>query len=110
MDDFKREIAGALKSTIDAHGPIDRDAIPSATKRIARAIRDEAKRERDRTLGTKARTRQALPPEAHSAVDRIRPQLAGAGETVTLDTNVVLVLLDELHVAYGLKDSEEPPS
>lgn len=47
---LEREIAGALKSTIDAHGAIDESKVGSATKRIAGAIREAAKRERDRLV------------------------------------------------------------
>jgi hypothetical protein len=46
-DRFEKNIAGALKSVVDAHGPIDRASIPSAAKRIASGIRDSIKRERD---------------------------------------------------------------
>lgn len=49
-DEFKREVAGALKQTIDAHGPIDDDTISSASKRVARSIREAIKRERDRHM------------------------------------------------------------
>jgi hypothetical protein len=34
MDSFARQIAGALKATINAHGPITEDAVGCATKRI----------------------------------------------------------------------------
>lgn len=54
-DRFAREIAGALKATIDAHGPIDRTNISSATKRIAHALREAMKRERDHMLTTQPR-------------------------------------------------------
>jgi hypothetical protein len=33
-----KEIEGALKSAIDAHGPITKELIPSAAKRIAGAL------------------------------------------------------------------------
>jgi hypothetical protein len=55
---LEREIAGALRSTIHAHGPITEDFIGSATKRIALAIREVAKRERDRLMTTQPRTRR----------------------------------------------------
>jgi hypothetical protein len=45
--DFERQIPGALKSTIDAHGPIDYNFVGSAAKRIAASIREPIKRERD---------------------------------------------------------------
>lgn len=47
MSQFEREIGGALKSTIDAHGPITEQWVGSAAKRIAAAPRNEMKRERD---------------------------------------------------------------
>ena len=55
MDRFKREIAGALKATIKAHGPITEGGISSATKRIAGALRSEMKRERDAIAKTTPR-------------------------------------------------------
>jgi hypothetical protein len=55
MDQFAREIAGALKATIDVHGPITEARIASATKRIAHALREEMKRERDRMVKTQPR-------------------------------------------------------
>jgi hypothetical protein len=55
MDELTREVAGALKQTIDAHGPITEIHIGSAAKRIATAIREAAKRERDRMMATTAR-------------------------------------------------------
>ena len=55
MDDFKREISGALKSTIAAHGPIEEADVPSATKRIAAALREAMKRERDRIAQSEPR-------------------------------------------------------
>ena len=55
MAELEKEIAGALKRTIDAHGPISKDYIGSATKRIAAAIREAAKRERDRLMTTTPR-------------------------------------------------------
>ena len=54
-DQFARDIAGALKSTIDAHGPIGYDDVGSATKRISHALREAMKRERDRMLQTHPR-------------------------------------------------------
>lgn len=47
MDQFKKDIAGALRDTIHAHGPITEQHIGSATKRIAAGIRNSLKRERD---------------------------------------------------------------
>jgi hypothetical protein len=70
MDDFKREIAGALRSTIDAHGPITADEISSATKRVAGMIREQLKRERDVILQTSGRTRPPMPPQVQSILDR----------------------------------------
>ena len=55
MDQFKREIAGALKATIKVHGPITERDISSATKRIAGALRNEMKRERDAIAKTTPR-------------------------------------------------------
>lgn len=55
MDEFAREIAGALRATINAHGPITEGEIPSATKRIAHALREAMKRERDRMMKTQPR-------------------------------------------------------
>ena len=46
-DPFKREISGALKATIAAHGPITEEWVGSAAKRIAGMLRAEMKRERD---------------------------------------------------------------
>lgn len=51
-DELARAIAGALKQTIDAHGPISQDGIPSATKRLSHALREALRHERDRILGT----------------------------------------------------------
>ena len=47
VEQLKRDIAGALRSTIEAHGPISEDQIGSATKRVAAGIRSSLKRERD---------------------------------------------------------------
>jgi hypothetical protein len=55
MGQFEREIAGALKNTIDAHGPITEDWIPSAAKRIKHALREAMKRERDAIAATTPR-------------------------------------------------------
>ena len=55
MDQFKREIAGALRSTIEAHGPIKERDIGSATKRISAALREAIKRERDQLMKTEPR-------------------------------------------------------
>jgi hypothetical protein len=52
---FVREVSGALKATINAHGPIDVDNIPSATKRVTHALREAMKRERDRMMRTQPR-------------------------------------------------------
>lgn len=46
-DQFEREIAGALRDAINHHGPIDKEQIGSASKRIASTIREALKRERD---------------------------------------------------------------
>ena len=46
-DPFTREIAGALKATINDHGPIDQEQVGSAAKRIASQLREAMKRERD---------------------------------------------------------------
>lgn len=66
MAQLEKEIAGALKATIRAHGAINEDNIPSAAKRIAAAIREEAKRERDALMRTTPRTSEKklgqLPP------------------------------------------------
>jgi hypothetical protein len=56
-DEFTREIAGALKQTIDAHGPITAKDVPSATKRLASALRESMKRERDRLATSQSKTR-----------------------------------------------------
>ena len=61
MDQFAREIAGALKATINEHGPIDETSIPSATKRLAAALREAMKRERDRIATS---TPRKDPPES----------------------------------------------
>jgi hypothetical protein len=55
MNQLEREISGALKNTIDSHGPITRELIGSASKRIAGQIREAAKRERDHLLTTTPR-------------------------------------------------------
>jgi hypothetical protein len=55
MGQFEKEIAGALKNTIDAHGPIDLDHVPSAAKRIKHALRESIKRERDAIARTTPR-------------------------------------------------------
>lgn len=55
MENLGKEIAGALRQTINAHGPITRDLIGSAAKRITAAIREAAKRERDHLLTTTPR-------------------------------------------------------
>jgi len=55
MPELEKEIAGALKNTIHAHGEITERNIDSATKRIAAAIREAAKRERDHLLTTTPR-------------------------------------------------------
>ena len=47
-EEFTREIAGALKATINAHGPITEGSVSSAAKRVKHALREEMKRERDR--------------------------------------------------------------
>lgn len=47
MGQFEREIAGALKNTINAHGPITEEWVASAAKRIKHALRESMKRERD---------------------------------------------------------------
>lgn len=52
---FVREVSGALKATINAHGPIGVDNIPSATKRVTHALREAMKRERDRIMTTQPR-------------------------------------------------------
>lgn len=70
MDDFKREISGALRSAIDAHGPITNDNRTSATKRIAGMIRDALKRERDTILKTTGKARPPMPPHVQSILDR----------------------------------------
>jgi inorganic triphosphatase YgiF len=54
--DFAKQIRGALKACIDAHGAITTEHLESATKRVRTQIRsvvlDEIKRlERDRTAG-----------------------------------------------------------
>jgi hypothetical protein len=54
-DPFTRAIVGALKSTIDAHGPISRDDVSSAAKRVSAALREVMKRERDLLLATQPR-------------------------------------------------------
>jgi len=59
MGDLEREIAGALRQTINDHGPITRDLIGSAAKRITAAIREAAKRERDRLMTTTPRKPRA---------------------------------------------------
>lgn len=56
MENLEREIAGALKQTIDAHGPITIENRSSAAKRIASAIREAIKRERDALMRTQPRT------------------------------------------------------
>jgi len=58
VDEFAREIAGALKATIKAHGVISEEHIPSATKRITAALREAMKRERDRMMTTQPRQPQ----------------------------------------------------
>jgi hypothetical protein len=55
VDQFAREIAGALKATIHAHGPITEDDVSSATKRVAHSLREAMKRERDRMMTTQPR-------------------------------------------------------
>lgn len=35
MSDLERQVIGALRSTIEAHGPITKEQIGSAAKRIA---------------------------------------------------------------------------
>jgi hypothetical protein len=62
MDQFAREIAGALRATIKAHGPITEEIIASATKRIAHALREEMKRERDRMAKTQPRAEKTVTP------------------------------------------------
>ena len=42
MIDNNRAIIGALKSAIDAHGPIDKTRITSAAKRILGALKDNS--------------------------------------------------------------------
>lgn len=54
-DPFTRAIVGALRSTIDAHGPISRDDVSSAAKRVSSALREVMKRERDLLLTTQPR-------------------------------------------------------
>lgn len=46
---LEKQIAGALRSTIDAHGPITREWIGSATKRIISLLkeREQAARSKD---------------------------------------------------------------
>lgn len=57
MDDFKRQVVGAIRSAIDAHGPITDDNADSAGKRIANAIQADIKTERDRLMTTQPKTR-----------------------------------------------------
>lgn len=56
MNTFKREIAGALRETINAHGSITPELIGSATKRVAAGIRSSLKRERDLIAASTPRT------------------------------------------------------
>lgn len=96
MDDFKREISGALRSTIDAHGPITDDNRTSATKRIAGMIRDALKRERDTILQTTGKARPPMPPQVQSILDR----------TETSTDPEIQELRRLLTLAYSEKDSE----
>lgn len=59
-DPFTRAILGALKSTIDAHGPISADDVSSAAKRVSAALREVIKRERDLLLATQPRNRPLI--------------------------------------------------
>lgn len=59
MDRFARQIAAALSETIKVHGPITPELVGSATKRIAAALREEMKRERDHIMTTQPRQKRA---------------------------------------------------
>jgi hypothetical protein len=48
---FERRVAGALRSTIDAHGPITKQWIGSATKRIVSEIKALEREERSEAGG-----------------------------------------------------------
>lgn len=48
---FHKHIAGVLKSAINAHGPITRENLPSAAKRVVGAIRDWNKKQRAKRNG-----------------------------------------------------------
>jgi hypothetical protein len=65
MDNFKKEIAGALRDAINTHGPITPELIGSATKRIAAGIRSSMKRERDLIAASTPRSVPA--PEGRSS-------------------------------------------
>ncbi len=79
MDKFKRDIAGALREAINAHGPITPELIGSATKRVAAGIRGSLKRERDLIA---ASTPRSVPhPEEKTGHDGYSRQLEDRGLT-----------------------------
>ena len=63
-DPFERQIAGAVKDAINAHGAITHENSGSASKRIASLIREAIKRERDELFTTE-------PKGASALIDRI---------------------------------------
>ena len=45
--EIEKEIVGALKCAMDSHGPITRENVNSAAKRVYKALNNLAKRRRD---------------------------------------------------------------
>jgi hypothetical protein len=64
-DRVQRIIAGALRSTIDAHGPVTLDWIDSASKRIANQLLGDIQQHIDREKSARdaKRAAAARPPQ-----------------------------------------------
>lgn len=82
-DMFIREIGGALKSTIDAHGPITLANIGSAAKRIAGTLMITSRRKSFPTCGQCFFCGEFLVPigssESRKTIDHLTPRCRGGG-------------------------------